>query len=151
MTQFKSHRLRQGRYSGSNQIYLITTVTHLRKPLFNDFTIGRIVVSTMKHLHNSGRVSSLAFIIMPDHIHWLIQLKNEGLDKIMHAFKGVSAKQINQSLGIQGKCWQASYHDHAVRKEEDLPNIARYIVANPLRAGLVKKVGDYPLWDAVWV
>ena len=29
--------------------------------------------------------------------------------------------------------------------------LARYVVANPLRAGLVEKLGDYPLWDAVWV
>lgn len=105
----------------------------------------------MKHLHDSERVSSLAFVVMPDHIHWLIQLKDEGLDKIMHAFKGVSAKHINQYIGTKGKCWQSSYHDHAVRKEEDLTNIARYIVANPLRANLAEKVGDYPLWDAIWI
>ena len=38
-----------------------------------------------------------------------------------------------------------------LRKEEDILEIARYIVANPLRAGLVKKLNDYPLWDAIWV
>ncbi|MDC9725206.1 MAG: transposase [Gammaproteobacteria bacterium] len=151
MTRFHSDRLRQGRYSNTNQIYLITTVTYLRRSIFNDFIAGRIIVKTMKQLHDSERITSLAFVVMADHIHWLIQLKNESLDKILHAFKGVSAKQVNQYLGTQGKLWQAGYHDHAVRKEEDLPNIARYIVANPLRAGLVNKVGDYPLWDAVWL
>jgi REP element-mobilizing transposase RayT len=151
MTHFHGNKLRQGRHSNENQIYLITTVTHLRKPIFNDFYVGKIVVNTMKHLHDSGQVTSLSFVVMPDHIHWLIQLKNESLDKVIQAFKGVSAKRINQYLGLRGKCWQASYHDHAVRKEEDLPNIARYIVANPLRAGLVNKVGDYPLWDAIWI
>jgi len=105
----------------------------------------------MKHLHDSKRVLSLAFVVMPDHVHWLIQLEQESLDKIMHAFKGVSAKHVNRLMGSRGKIWQASYHDHAVRKEEDLTGIARYIVANPVRARLVRKVGDYPLWDAVWV
>ncbi|MGH8412134.1 MAG: REP-associated tyrosine transposase, partial [Pseudomonas sp.] len=38
-----------------------------------------------------------------------------------------------------------------IRRDEDLPAVARYIVANPLRAGLVEKIGDYPLWDAVWL
>jgi len=38
-----------------------------------------------------------------------------------------------------------------MRKEEDLQALARYIVANPLRAGLVKRVGDYPHWDAMWL
>ena len=145
------HKLRQGRYSAENQIYLITTVTHLRKPIFHNFTIGRIVVETMKKLHDTDRVSSLAFVIMPDHLHWLIQLKHEPLYKVIRSFKGVSAREVNQYLGREGKLWQAGYHDHALRKEEDLPAVARYIVANPLRAGLVKKVGDYPLWDAVWL
>jgi hypothetical protein len=29
--------------------------------------------------------------------------------------------------------------------------MARYIIANPLRAGLVDRIGDYPLWDAMWL
>jgi hypothetical protein len=32
-----------------------------------------------------------------------------------------------------------------------LQSVARYIVANPVRAGLVRRVQDYPLWDALWV
>lgn len=30
-------------------------------------------------------------------------------------------------------------------------DIARYIITNPVRAGLVRRVGDYPLWDVVWL
>jgi REP element-mobilizing transposase RayT len=50
-----------------------------------------------------------------------------------------------------GRLWQPGYHDHALRREEDLVATARYLVANPLRAGLVQHIGDYPLWDAVWL
>jgi putative transposase len=38
-----------------------------------------------------------------------------------------------------------------VRKEDDLVGLARYLVANPLRAGLVQRIGEYPHWDAVWL
>lgn len=74
-----------------------------------------------------------------------------------------SALAVHAAIGITGWCecrsaraigrqlWQANYHDHAMRNEEDLPSLARYIVANPLRAGLVARIGDYPLWDAVWL
>lgn len=44
-----------------------------------------------------------------------------------------------------------SFYDHALREEDDLKGIARYIVANQIRAGLVEKIGDYPHWDAVWL
>ena len=41
--------------------------------------------------------------------------------------------------------------NHAVRVEEDVRQIARYIVANPLRAGLVRDLGEYSLWDCAWL
>ncbi|MEE4463301.1 IS200/IS605 family transposase, partial [Azotobacter chroococcum] len=43
------------------------------------------------------------------------------------------------------------YHDRAARSVDDLRAMARYIVANPVRAGIVETVGDYPLWDAAWL
>jgi hypothetical protein len=50
-----------------------------------------------------------------------------------------------------GNIWQRGFFDRAIRKDDDLLGIARYIVANPLRAGIVDSVGDYPLWDAMWL
>jgi REP element-mobilizing transposase RayT len=46
---------------------------------------------------------------------------------------------------------QRAFYDHALRQDEDVQGVARYIVANPLRAGLVENIGDYPLWDAIWL
>jgi putative transposase len=63
----------------------------------------------------------------------------------MQLFKGRTAHAIGEPI------WQANYHDHAIRQDEDMRKIARYIVANPLRAGLVESINDYPLWDAVWM
>ena len=47
--------------------------------------------------------------------------------------------------------WQPGYFDRALRAEEDVREVARYIVANPLRASLCQYIGDYPLWDAGWL
>ena len=47
--------------------------------------------------------------------------------------------------------WARSFHDHALRRDENLLTVARYIVANPIRAGLVRRVGEYPFWNAVWL
>ncbi|MHB1290720.1 MAG: transposase, partial [Sulfuricella sp.] len=65
--------------------------------------------------------------------------------------KSRSAITINRQLGTHQTIWQKGYHDHALRKEEDVQEIARYIVANPLRSGLAEHAGDYPLWDAIWL
>ncbi len=56
---------------------------------------------------------------------------------------------INRTLGLKGRLWQKGYYDRAVRKDEDVKHMARYVVQNPIRAGLVHRVHDYPLWDSL--
>ena len=153
-----SKDLRKGRYSQHNQTYWDTTVTDQRQTVFADFYLGRIVVNAMRHQHQEGNVQSLAFVVMPDHLHWLFTLQNDNtLAKVMKQVKGTSAYLIQKNrrergaLHLHHPLWEEGFHDHALRKEEDLQQIARYIVANPLRAKLVSKIGDYPLWDAVWL
>ncbi|MDP2152713.1 MAG: transposase [Methylotenera sp.] len=138
--------LRKGRISLPEQIYHITTTTLNRQPIFNDFLTARKVAITLKQSDTLGFTKTLAFVVMPDHIHWLMQLnENVKLPRVLKNIKSQSAKAIG------GNVWQAGYYDHAIRKDEDVVNIARYIVANPIRAGLVTKVGDYSHWDAVWL
>jgi putative transposase len=144
--------LRRGRWSESGRAYMVTTVTENRAPVFADLIAGRVVVSEMMRLENEGRVQSLAFVLMPNHLHWLLVLgENEDLSRVVGLFKGRSAREVNKALNRKGHLWQRAFYDHAIRKDEDLQKLARYIVGNPIRAGIVKRVGDYPLWDAVWL
>ena len=71
--------------------------------------------------------------------------------KIVNLMKSFSARRINHLRGRRSPVWQRGFHDHGIRTGEDLAATARYIVANPLRAGLVERVGDYPHWDAIWL
>jgi REP element-mobilizing transposase RayT len=145
-----AHDLRKGRYSEPQRIYLITTVTHDRIEYFRDFSVGRIVVDALRA--ETPRAATLAYVVMPDHLHWLVQLRDShALSRVVADVKSVSAHRINQTLGREGQLWQPGFHDHALRRDEDLTAAARYLVANPLRAGLVQTLGDYPLWDAVWL
>ena len=144
--------LRKGRFSEANRIYFITTVTHNRRKIFNDFNSARIAVNSMRRLHECDHVQSLSWVAMPDHLHWLIQLSDEHtLAEVVKRLKAQSAHSINRYLNGSESVWQRSYFDRCLRKEEDVKGVSRYIVANPLRAGLVKEIGDYPHWDAVWL
>jgi REP element-mobilizing transposase RayT len=146
-----SNRLRIGRYSEQNRIYLLTTNTAGRQPVFSDFALGRLVASQFHVAEEMGIASTLAWVVMPDHFHWLTELRRGSLGELMQRTKSLSTKAVNLSTGRQASLWQSGFHDRALRREEDLVTLARYVVANPLRAGLVKKLGDYPLWDAIWV
>ncbi|NOQ90256.1 MAG: transposase [Gammaproteobacteria bacterium] len=149
----RSCDLRKGRISIPEQIYLITTVTQNRQPIFTDFHCARTVIHSLKHTEQLHRATSLSFIVMPDHLHWLLSLQDKyTLPQVISNIKRRSAYRINQHLNKTGSpVWQHGFHDYALREEDEIKDVARYIVANPLRAGLVDKIGDYPFWDAVWL
>ncbi|MFJ2362771.1 REP-associated tyrosine transposase [Pseudomonas sp. NPDC087697] len=146
-----SHRLRIGRYAEQNRIYLLTTNTLDREPVFEDFALGRLIVDQFRSAQDQRWANSLAWVVMPDHFHWLIELQFGSLSELMQKTKSLSTRAVNRATGRKGSLWQQGYHDRALRREVDLVELARYVVANPLRAGLVERLGDYPLWDAIWV
>lgn len=138
--------LRRGRFSQAGQIYLLTLVSVGRSPIFADLFVARQVVRIMHGPSVVFAAETLAFVVMPDHVHWLVQLQ-DGV-KLGEAVRRLKAG-ISVALGYP--LWQRGFHDHALRRDEDLRAAARYVVANPVRAGLVRRVGDYPHWDAVWL
>jgi len=88
----------------------------------------------------------LAFVVMPDHLHWLMQLgESAALSQSVRGIKSITTHRLGQQV------FQRGYHDHAVRREEDIKSLARYVIANPVRAGLSYSVGSYPHWDAAWL
>jgi putative transposase len=144
--------LLKGRISLSYHAYFVTTVTCNRHPYFQDFYSARLLVAEMRRLHEEDLLESIAWVIMPDHLHWLFQLsQHQTLSQLMQLLKGRSSQRINQYLKRSGSIWDRAFHDHAIRENEDIKAIARYIVANPLRSGLVEDVSDYSLWDAMWL
>ena len=61
------------------------------------------------------------------------------------------AFNVSGGNASRASLWQAGFHDRAIRSDEDLLVVARYVVANPLRAKLVDRLGDYPFWNSVWL
>ena len=144
--------LRRGRYSEPGREYFVTTVVQGRQPLFADLLLARSFIGVLRETEEAGLGVWLAWVLMPDHFHGLVSLGTCGtLSDLMKQVKGASARLLNQRLGRKGSVWQPAFYDHALRKDEDRIGTARYIVANPLRAGLVSRLGDYPHWDSVWV
>jgi REP element-mobilizing transposase RayT len=143
--------LRRGRYSQPGGIYFVTTVTKQRIPWFQVFEFARLLCRELEHPDGVLDAQNLCWVVMPDHLHLLLQLENEPLGRVMNRLKSRTAVILNREIGRSGSFWEPGFHDHALRREEDMRGIARYIVANPLRAGLVTKIGDYPFWNARWL
>ncbi|WP_123728555.1 REP-associated tyrosine transposase [Stenotrophomonas rhizophila] len=145
-----SSRLRVGRCSIPGQSYVLTMVCHHRRRWFVDPEVSAIAISHLKEMDERGYVRSLAWVVMPDHLHWLVELEAKPLADIARRLKSSTALAINRSLGRGGSFWQAGYHDHAVRRDESLHRHALYILGNPIRAGLSEQIGDYPYAWTLW-
>ncbi|MNQ47860.1 Transposase IS200 like protein [compost metagenome] len=149
--RFQGRNLRKGRFSEPGRIYLLTAVTHERVPLFSRWDCACLVAREIHATRGSTTLQTLAWVLMPDHLHWLVQLQTGTLEEHVQRLKSRSAIGLNALRNGSGRLWQKGFHDHALRREEDVRAVARYVVANPLRARLVTRLADYPFWNAIWL
>ena len=96
-------RLRLGRYSVADGVYHVTVVTVDRVRYFTNFHAARGVVLEMRRVHHELVLESLAWVLMPDHLHWLFKLGTRcNLGNAMKIFKARSAHKLNGTLGRTG-------------------------------------------------
>lgn len=145
-----SRALRLGRSSEAGRVYLITFTTHQRLALFSDWSRACAASASLASRQAWAGSSLLCWVLMPDHWHGLLRLgEGESLSRAVGRAKASASRRLQ--AGARAKLWAPGFHDHALRREESLVNVARYVVLNPVRAGLVCRIGDYPFWDAVWL
>jgi len=144
------HLLR-GRTSQVGSYYSTTAVVRGRRPLLPQGNNASILREELQRITQEGIADSLAWVAMSDHLHWLFQLRQGSLGHCLQRFKSRSARAINLDTGWSGPLWRGGYYEHHVRSEEDLLTQARYLVANPLRKGLVARIEDSPFWWCRWV
>lgn len=149
----KGHRaLRRGRVSLPGQIYFVTFATHDRDCLFSNFPVAHAVSAAIEDRRLWDASKLLAWVLMPDHWHGAIQLGDmHSLSAVVQALKTNTARRARAAQPEIDRVWATAFHDRALRQEEDLHAVARYMVLNPVRAGLVKRIRDYPYWNAVWL
>ena len=144
--------LRKGRVSLEGQIYLVTFTTSKRIPTFNDPDCARIASQALSDPRLWKSASLLAWVLMPDHWHGLVELKASGnLSETIQKLKSNTARRIRLENRTVETVWEKGFHDRSIRSDEGLLNLARYVVHNPVRAKLVGRIGDYPYWNAVWL
>lgn len=146
------HRaLRIGRVSEPGRTYLVTTVTLGRTPWFSEPVVAKAVALRHSEPETFAGARILAWVLMPDHWHGLIELDVPvSLSLAMSRFKNISAHTANRCLGRTGPIWARAFHDRAIRSVGDIDKARRYIAENPVRAGLCELPGDYAFACFAW-
>jgi putative transposase len=143
------------RYMDNNR-----TIDWLRQPKV------AALLRTSLYYHHGSKYHLLAYCVMPNHVHVLLQPISEAgelpvrsvteengpddkhdvlgpLAKIMHSLKSYTAHEANKLLGRSGTFWLKESYDHWVRDDEELERIVAYIAANPVTANLVREPQDW--------
>lgn len=97
---------------------------------------------------NDDRYDLERFIIMPNHVHLLVQMRR-GFDlrKQCSSWLRFSARHVNEQLRLKGAFWQSEPFDHIVRSEEQFRYLQKYIEENPIKAKIKK--GQSLFWKHV--
>ncbi|MGH8029913.1 MAG: REP-associated tyrosine transposase [Arenimonas sp.] len=144
--------LRQGRASLDGQVYFVTFVTCRRRRIFLKASRAEAAVRALLDPRLWRRSRLLAWVLMPDHWHGLVELGDgERLDAVIRRAKANSSRSLRRAEPSLGAVWCEGFQDRALRCEDNLVAAARYLVLNPFRAGLVRRIADYPWWGAIWV
>jgi REP-associated tyrosine transposase len=123
--------------------YFVTYCVKDRRHIFSDPALANIVKSTLLRYRAAGWYWLLAYCIMPDHIHQLLRLRT--MDRALSRVVATLKNQISYEARSHGRTvlWQWGFHDRVLRPAEDVGKYAAYVVANPVRAGIVKDSGEY--------
>ncbi len=117
--------------------------------ILRDPPVATLVQEALMAFHGR-RYWLAAWVIMPNHVHALLQpWPGTGLSGILHSWKSYSAKGINALLGRTGPVWQRDYFDRFIRDAAHYERAAAYIRNNPVTAGLVDRLEDWPFGSAV--
>jgi len=103
-----------------------------------DLVRGQFLRAADRHLF-----ALLAYCFMPDHVHLLVEGAREDSD--LKAFQS-AAKQysgFHYKSQFGRPLWQRYGFERALRSEESTIDVVRHILANPLRAGLARRVDEY--------
>ena len=147
MNQFKAiherkHRLDRACYVG-NVAVCYTACIRQHKPLFQDAIIACEFTRILFDECKKHRCELQAYIFMPDHVHVIIQGKDEQADtwKSMSLFKQRTGFWLSQHK--HDVEWQKDFYDHIIRDTKNLEKQIRYILNNPVRKELVADWKEY--------
>lgn len=175
MTQYdpKIHHRRSIRLMGYDYsqpgLYFITLCTHNRAYLFGEIKEGKMILNKYGVIAEKAwlKTESIrdnlkidAFVIMPNHVHGIIQIvrtnsnspqrntphqetpqpktlfksPSKTIGAIIRGYKATVTKQIHNSSGQYGTpVWQRNYYEHIIRNDNDYQHIYDYIIDNPAK------------------
>ena len=125
--------------------FFATTKTSLCRNLLQSERNAGLLVDVLRSLVAEKHCELHDFVVMPDHVHLLLTV-DEGMtiEKAMQLVKGRFSYRLKKDFGFSGEVWQRGFSEEQVMGRASYDAHRRYIAENPVKAGLVGSIGEYP-------
>jgi putative transposase len=139
----KPEHLKTFDYLGLHQ-YFLTFCSHERRKRFSDDERVGLVRTQIARAAEEQQFAVNAYCYMPNHVHLLVEGKADGSDCLTFIARAKQYSGFHYAATFGDRLWQRYGFEHTLRSDEAALGVARYIVENPVRAGLVDHPADYP-------
>ncbi|MGA7564389.1 MAG: transposase [Desulfobaccales bacterium] len=144
----KQHRLQERNYQGEISVSFTLCIKD-RVQLFKSASVVNIFINILKYQVEKSSCIIPVVCFMPDHQHLIVTGNDSNSDILLFIkqYKQKTGHWLSQNQSTAR--WQKDFFDHIIRKDEGLVNVARYILDNPVRKGLVANWNEYPYKEAM--
>ena len=138
-------RFRRNKPDNLDAEFFLTIVTYNRKTWLASEPDRDFILSAMGEIRDRYNLKFLAWVILPEHIHWLLAPYETDYSKVVFTFKKtVSSEYKMRGLISSGdKFWHRRFWEHTVRDDEDRQRCVEYTHYNPVKHGLVSSPRDW--------
>jgi putative transposase len=120
--------------------FFVTTATYNRRRLFQVPANASLLIETLQHYRREGHYKLHAYVVMPDHAHFIVTPQGIALERAVGFIKG----GFSHRLASKSPVWQRGFTDHRIRDAEEMRVRRDYLHQNPVRANLVAAAELYP-------
>lgn len=124
-------------------VYHLIARGNAREPIVRDDRDRTFFLATLGHIRERFGWLFHAYCLMENHYHLVAETPEPNLSQGMRQLNGLYAQRFNRNHGRCGHVFEARYRSILVEKESHLLSVCRYVVLNPIRAGVCRHPADY--------
>jgi len=142
----RSTRLPHAAYADQSTLFHLVLRTHPEVGRLPNSVLGAIWEAVLNERHR-GSVHLTAACLMPDHLHLVLRPGERNVLRFLNGFKSWTTR-VAWGAGHRGTLWQPGMWDRTVSEGSEAGELLRYVVDNPVAAGLVSEWSEWPF---VWM
>lgn len=144
---YKSNMARKPRVECTGALYHVIVRGNQRQKVFLADDDHRQYIERLKFYQKRHAFALYAYVLMPNHVHLLIEQGETPLSKAMQGIQQSYTNYYNRKYGKSGHLFQGRYKAILCDRDAYLLELIRYIHLNPVRAGMVEQPHKYP-WSS---